>query len=476
MNFKYFLEKYIGVGLIICAIILIFGLLIGPISFGSDHKTPMDFHNNLYEAIAAVDENKAQETELMRAASLIKKSAKTDVLIKGYRKSIGEIGEIGNDFRKFYSSNYDEIKKFVDGEAEYTEFIIKGATWKTFWTWFGVLSWLCFSVGMTINCGIGALKDSGSVFALPWDKLWFYPFFLVMLPPYIVIIFVEIAVRLIIKFWQLIVWILNKIAFFIKIMQKEIYEMLYDFALSDYTKDKLKKLNIADEIYSEKKKKNLQYEESKRKAHVHITNAQNHLDESRRLWVNYFSSELKSQKNQLQETVSRCRSHLSELGQRINQAQKELADSQKKLSICEKGYEQKKGQTDKDCLREFDRILSLPKVITIKIKNETLKVFTDTIYINYNMGRYEIGKFSIEVNMRDNSIFIHNLCSTHPNNYYHPYAKNGNFCWGNMYNAIFSALYKKEYNVALIYILKAMQSPAGDNPGGVTKWRRSYET
>ncbi|MCK5320149.1 hypothetical protein KAJ61_02040 [Candidatus Parcubacteria bacterium] len=473
MNFKNFLEGYIEVGLIICAIILIFGLLIGPVTFGSDHKAPMDFHNNLYEAIAAVDENKAQETKLMRAASLIKKSAKTNVHIKGYRKSIGEIGEIGNDFRKFYSSNYDEIKKFVDGEAEYTEFIIKGATWKTFWTWFGVLYWLCFSIGMTINCGIGALKDSGSVFALPWDKLWFYPFFLIMLPPYIVIMFVEIVVRLIIKFWQLIVWILNEIAFFIKIMQKKIYEMLCGFALSDYTKDKLKKLNMTDEIYSEKKKKDLQYEENKRKANVCITNAQNYLDESKRLWVDYFSSELELQKNQLQKIVKTYRSDLSKLGQKVSQTQKKLADSQKKLSICEKGYEQKKGQTDRDCLGEFDRILSLPKVITIKIENEILKVFTDIIYINYNMGRYEIGKFSIEVNMRDNSIFIRNLCSTHPNNYYHPYAESGNFCWGNMYSAIFNALNRKEYNIALIHILKAMQSPAGDNPGGVTKWRRS---
>lgn len=167
-----------------------------------------------------------------------------------------------------------------------------------------------------------------------------------------------------------------------------------------------------------------------------------------------------------------AKTKLSELGKNITAAQRDFAEAKRNLKEWQDNIEGRQQSTASDYSNKFDELLKIDKVLAVEVADNSLNVYTDTIYIDFNSARYEIGMFKIVVPIFTCTVYVYNLCSTHPSKWDHPYGTGGGFCFGNLGNFISNALNKKEYASAVVAILQALQSAQGDNQSAVQQWRK----
>lgn len=449
-DFGNFFDGYISKGFVVGAVCILLGLVFGALFFDI-RQSGLKKENMLYLAIQGKEvENSTVKEAAELIMSMVTKRDK-DSLIEHLLvvEKLEELGGTNNFYLKLIFNKKGKIISLAQGKIKPSELLVKTTEWRVFWSWWSILSILILILACTINLCWETFDDGESLFLWPWNKWWVYPSILLLSLVLIPAMAIEIAVRVI-------VFIIKKIVKF--------FNQAVDFSFRNRSKTKAERQKV--------RKLSLELEEKKQVAFKMIEEIKKGSSAAKTKWSKIYLYDVEKRTWKLRERVDQLRLYLSELGQKIGSVQKDLAESQRQLSEWEKTLEQQKNKKQEDCFRDFDQLLSLPHVEAIEITDEQLRIYTDVIHIDYGFRkRYEIGIFVIKIELDYDNVSLENLSSTHPNGYYHPYVVGNIFCWGALSGPISQALHRKEYFVAVQYILQAMQSAEGDNRSKVTEWK-----
>lgn len=445
-RFKYFISDYIGAGLIISIVIITLCILGGLAGNNYDIDSIRNEKNfytalqkNLEELSKAPKEESKIDKEIRKSAIIIKVMAKNDTSLTNFFNIINRLEK--NNYNFCSDLVYKQgslILKIARGEASSDVIKVNIPSWSEFWKWVLYLSYICIILATTINFLIILLDNHESIFAWPWQKFWVYPTIL-FISPGLVPCFVIGALR------RLLVVVYHRLFHLVQLI--------------------LPSLRL--QLTAQEKK----LRDKKVSAIERIKEVQSRIEETKKNWVDYYLVDLRNRKNDLKNQVETKKNYLSGLGQTIKKTQLSLAQTQKELDLWDKEFPIEINKKTESIFNEFERLLKLPCVVAVDIINKELRIYTDILYINYGLSKYEIGMFRLDIGMYDGYLHPNNLSSTNPNGNYHPYGNNGGFCWGKLGSSLFSALNQKEFAVAVAIALQALQSAEGDRPSTVQQWK-----
>jgi len=451
--FRRLFNRYVGSGFVVCAFCLSFGLLIGSLSYSDDVDYAKD-KRALYAALQGENvEEKAKE-----AAETIRKMIEGKPLpeyIDGLRKL-----ENSSHYWKVFAEKSSNLIALAKGDRRDLAASVNVPKWGTFWKWFAILSWLLLSVCTTFNLVCKSIEYHEGLLDWPWRDWWTYPVIIAMSPCLLPCMGIEALFRV-----------------GGGITRRDQHETQQQTLPEARQAQAHPDLPPADTSFPERiYLPSVEYLANMEKARTLIEAAKAKSDKQREKWEGLFDIGLFDRKiSKLNGNVYQYQSVLSDLGERITSAQRDLAESKAQLAQWQEGAEALKAKKREEWLKDLDRLLALPHVVAVDIEGKVLHVYTDIILIEYESRRFEIGIFAISIYTETNQISLKNLCSTHPQGRCHPYSSGDELCWGSMHNPIYNALAEREYPVALHYILRALQSAEGDNPSGVKYWKEATE-
>lgn len=112
------------------------------------------------------------------------------------------------------------------------------------------------------------------------------------------------------------------------------------------------------------------------------------------------------------------------------------------------------GKTGKKIASEYDKLWDLPLVRSVKMENDTLVVWTDTIKIE----GIEIGRFKIYLKL-DGEILLINSSKKTPNDFHHPNVnKAGIPCLGNVSKAIPKFMADYEFAIVIQILIEFLKT------------------
>lgn len=448
-DFDDFIKDYILKGFLLAVIISLLGLFLGSMIF-NDHRNDLKNENDFYFHLVMQDE-KAEKSNVKKTADLVRSM----VMEQGSNSLIEQLQNIENlkessDFYfKLVLSKTNKIISLVQEGREKTEidFLIEVPEWKIFLRVWGFIS-VCFLIFCcVINICGETFNNRESLFSWPWNKWWVYSSVLLLSPALIPAMAIEVVIRTFLFFAGLV---------------GNFFRWLIMCMLRGELRPKEQKFEVEEQKLKDRKRIVLEM----------IQEIKTKIDITKKRWSEIYFRDIEAKTRELRGQVGDSRSNLSKLGQRISSTQKELAEFQRQLNEWEKTLEQQRNKKKEDCFKDFDQLVNLPHVEAIEVTDEQLKIYTDIIYIDYSpRKRYEIGIFVIKIGLNNGDVRLENLSSTHPTGLFHPYGRSSNFCWGSLLDPITHALSRKEYFVAIQYILQAIQSAEGDNRSVVTEWK-----
>lgn len=444
VDFGEFLYDYVGVGFICFLISLHLGAGFGS-GFYSDAVEPAKCEKALYAAL----QGEKAEADAIEAAKTIRKMIEGKPLpeyIDGLRKL-----ENSSHYWKVFAEKSSNLIALAKGDSRNLAASVNVPKWGTFWKWWAILSWLCLSLFTTINFVWQSISQNEGLLDWPWRERWTYPVIVAMSP------------------------------FLLSCMGTEALFLLGRRAVRHFrhqARPEVQQQPHPDaqdaEIRHNEWSDSFPYLTQRENAREAIERAKAKAGEQREKWEGLFDIGLFDRKiSKLNGNVYHCQSVLSDLGERITSAQRDLAESKAQLAQWQEGAEALKAKKREEWLKDLDRLLALPHVVAVDIEGKVLHIYTDIILIEYESRRFEIGIFAISIYTETNQISLKNLCSTHPQGRCHPYSSGDELCWGSLHNSIHNALAEREYPVALHYILRALQSAEGDNPSKVREWKEA---
>ena len=115
---------------------------------------------------------------------------------------------------------------------------------------------------------------------------------------------------------------------------------------------------------------------------------------------------------------------------------------------------------------EYDKLLQVPLIESVKVSGEHIIAHTDMIDIHTPGGTFRIGKFSISINIQTGHVTLTNKtgciqCGTDGYKWHHPHVGSvwrSGICWGNCGSAIIELCAKHEYAVAVTIIVEWLQN------------------
>ncbi|MBI2633592.1 MAG: hypothetical protein HYW78_04400 [Parcubacteria group bacterium] len=112
---------------------------------------------------------------------------------------------------------------------------------------------------------------------------------------------------------------------------------------------------------------------------------------------------------------------------------------------------------------EYEKLLTVPHIRTVDIKNGVLIAYTDTITIEYDGKIYTIGEFRIEIKL-NGSIKIDNLTNKR-DGYNHPHVSGeGNPCLGNIAESIAKLIARYEFSFAMQLLVQYLETYNNGSP------------
>ena len=124
--------------------------------------------------------------------------------------------------------------------------------------------------------------------------------------------------------------------------------------------------------------------------------------------------------------------------------------------------------------RDFDRLVGLPGVTDVEVKDGVLRVFTDAIVVSYGGRQYRMGRFRLDLHF-DGRVFLRNLTDRYET-YDHPHVENGRACLGNIQEWMQRLLAQREFVAACEVLLHYLRTVnPGDWRKAVTFWPEAGE-
>lgn len=483
---NYLDDDYFGAGILVGGILTLLVVLIGFVIFCINYTSARD-EFGLYKALETkefwqekAEQNKAKGTQEARPSKesdemKIYRIIRTIALTDSKEKSLKLLAELRDSkskslYESMFLQNCEKITKLAKGEIENLSSQVK---FPSFWNYlflFLILSWLSIVVCVTVNFVSRSIYEKESLFALPWENPWTYGLIALMLPGILPCFAVEGSMR--------------GIAF----LAKEVRHENLRGRETDETVEHPDGNSISPEdearMRQARNAENKQQREvldervscGRQNAEIYIKNAHERMPKTQERWKTVFLEHLSERMQELQNNTAAHRNNLHSLGKTITSEQKNLALAEDELKRWKDGIEALKQRKSEEHIQELNRILNLQHVMAVEVKGNCMSVFTDTLYINYDGNRYEIGMFAINIRLDTTSvdgISVQNFASTHPHDATHPYGSKSSICWGVMADPISNMIQQKEYAVAIDFILQAMQSAEGDRPTNVLQWRQT---
>lgn len=158
---------------------------------------------------------------------------------------------------------------------------------------------------------------------------------------------------------------------------------------------------------------------------------------------------------------------LDELGLSLRASGRQMRDLERRLRTAERRLsELEQPQVSAEALaRDFDRIATLPGVSDLEVSDGAVRVFTDTIVIEYASRRYRLGRFRLDLHF-DGRVSLRNLTGRYET-YDHPHVDNGRPCLGNIQEWIQRLLAQREFAAASEVLLQYLRTV---NPAD---WRKA---
>lgn len=166
--------------------------------------------------------------------------------------------------------------------------------------------------------------------------------------------------------------------------------------------------------------------------------------------------EIESLANRLQELERDLRTS----GRQMHSLERRLALAERRLTDLGQL------QASEDALvRDFDRLVGLPGVTDVEVRDGVLRVFTETVLVTYGGRQYRMGRFRLDLHF-DGRVFLRNLTDRYET-YDHPHVENGRPCFGNIQEWMQRLLAQREFVAACEVLLHYLRTV---NPGD---WRKA---
>lgn len=199
---------------------------------------------------------------------------------------------------------------------------------------------------------------------------------------------------------------------------------------------------------------------------------------------------VKANSKRLEKTIEKKRKEIYTFEERVDVLQQEIIKLVRRSADAQRSLDQMeifKPEALKVYEKEFDNLLSIPDVVKIEVVDETIKVFTNMIYIEWEGVVKKIGEFLILINTVTGSIKFLNLTNngngpgyilpqgydaSRSYNRHHPHVnKDGEACLGNMTDAIPRYIGEYQYSVVALLAIKFLKSVNTDDDAGKgIKW------
>jgi len=425
------------VGVVFIIAVIACGLIAG---FGScvvyDAQQNQIAEQNLYFALQGKEVN---DTKVMRTAEMLRQLYENKFQNWTQFKEI----DLGIAFK-----HWDNVLAILENPEK--EINVDIFTWEEWLSIAGIISWLIIALSLSATYPVATWRERYSFnergfnrwWQYPWRKWWAHPILLVMLP-YVIITQPTVSIYAAIRKAK-------------GIDKRE--------ALEEYFRGTIppKRTRLEEEI--ERDKANFQ-------SLVNLVDRDR--EANRRKWIEISKKKLSLEKQKTESTIKSRRTDLSSLGRQIETAQRGLAEAEAKLTNLNEAIEMKKDETGRELGAEFDQLLGFPLVKAVKVEDNEIKVYTDTIYISRRWKKYEIGNFLICIGTRENGyILIRNLSNTSSCGQHHPYTMGlDGFCFGNLRDQIDKLLIQRDYLTLIVVILQALQTAEGDASDRVEYWK-----
>jgi len=177
-------------------------------------------------------------------------------------------------------------------------------------------------------------------------------------------------------------------------------------------------------------------------------------------YIKECSKRLKVIKNQLEEDIKGKENESTELGQRITNLVRQIEEKRKQLF----GFDDLEDREEKFA-SEYDKLLELPHVKKVLVEKGKVKVFTDTIYLEYDGKVYEMGDYRIDIPTEDTDLRISNLRMqelTGQTDYHHPHVTGNQDgavpCLGNISEGVSRLIGTYEFSVVTQILIEYLHS------------------
>lgn len=222
----------------------------------------------------------------------------------------------------------------------------------------------------------------------------------------------------------------------------------------EFLDDLLKAIAIAnEELFTEIKEENTLEKAIMEKAKQEQEEID--LKESRNRYAKECTKRLKNKKREYEQRIKEDEEETKEISRRLIELTRNI-DVNKRMVF---GLNYQKDHLER-YKEEYDKLLELPHVRKVLVKNGVITVFTDTIYLSYENETYELGEYQINFERRVRIInerpIFNPTNGTNGQWFHHPHVfeKDGsNTCLGNITAGINELVGKYEYAIAAAILI-----------------------
>ncbi len=213
-------------------------------------------------------------------------------------------------------------------------------------------------------------------------------------------------------------------------------------------------LQIFDYLLKEVVKELLLSPEEKRKQRTKLAECER--QRSREAYIRECGRRLQSTIDATRNSITEAERTIADCQHRIVKAVRAEAGFRKKLEQLTSS----KIEVEKNFGEEFDRLLQVPGVMRVLVKDNLILVFTDQIDVEFDNLVYNIGQFRIEVPVLNahRGIRCFNLTRT-LGGYCHPHIKeDGQCCLGNIADGVAKLIGEYQYSILIQLLLQYLRT------------------
>ena|GEM_PF-3989516 len=208
---------------------------------------------------------------------------------------------------------------------------------------------------------------------------------------------------------------------------------------------------------------------------VLVEQAKNDLKKSKQEFVKFFRSGIKGLVSRSEESLVNLERESSRLSEKLEQVDRNIAFRENEVENLRSLANRKISSSDDVIASELDRILAIPGVVALSVKDKVFTIFTEPIKVEHSEEIFLLGRFILRFDMESANITVKNIDPENgPGNEQHPFApnQNGNFCFGTIDEALTEFSRNMDFFALASAAMTAVRSVSGASRSKIMEWRR----